>query len=301
MTRSPLSRVAFLAFIPLLTTCGSLLDLCPPVDGRVGFFSRGDCVFTRGSFFAGHEWITYFGNQTNDEVDRFNEDEIGSIVEGNRRTDFPKEMLVHLNTSVLAYATAVAEYQDRPENQRVHFLLRADNFTPAAKDEAEDLMREKSREAVRLWATERERSLTLMGQVCHTLQDSFSPAHSVRDMTTANRCIHVMKAYVTRADGFENDRFGEPVLFHGGKEETNIGHTTTEDSIYRKGRDCHTPRTAEEVRACLDGFALDAVTATSDYLRMMRTLVGTGATQAEVDVAIQAFFDQHTALCPEET
>jgi hypothetical protein len=38
-------------------------DICAPVNDRIGFFSQGDCIFTRARFFRGHEWLTYFGNR----------------------------------------------------------------------------------------------------------------------------------------------------------------------------------------------------------------------------------------------
>lgn len=293
--------MALLALTPFLTTCGRLLDLCPPVDGRVGFFSRGDCVFTRGSFFAGHEWVTFFGNEAIDPADRFTEEEIGFIVEGNRRTDFPLEMLVHLNTSVLAYTNAVVEYQDRPENQAIHFLLRADTLSPEAKAEAEDVMLEKSKEAVRLWSTERVRALTLMGQVTHTIQDSYSAAHTVRRRPDPDgaTCIEVMKSFVTRAPGFEMDFKGRPIQFHGGDDTANIGHTTTQDSIYREGRDCHTPRTAEEVEGCLSDDAKAAVVGTQDYLKVMHDLVVNGASEATTALELEAYFDRRFAFCPD--
>lgn len=293
--------IAAVALAPLLVTCIDPLALCPPVSGRVGFFSKGDCVFTRGSFFAGHEWVTYFGNEAIDEADRFSEEEIGVIVEGNRRTDFPLEMLVHLNTSVLAYTSAIVEYQDRPENQPVHFLLRADNLTIAAKGEAEALMLTKSTEAVRTWPVDRVRALTLMGQVCHSLQDSYSAAHAVRrrDLPGEEGCIDVLKSYVPRAEGFETDRKGRPIQFHGGDEESGIGHTTTEDSIYREGRDCHSPSTPEEVEACLSRDALAAVDATRDYLATMHDLVNAGLREQAVEAQLRALFARRTMLCSE--
>ena len=63
MHRSPfnLGRVApWLGLLAL--ACNDPTDLCAPTEGRLDFFSRGDCVFTRASFFAGHEWLTHFAN-----------------------------------------------------------------------------------------------------------------------------------------------------------------------------------------------------------------------------------------------
>ena len=60
------------------TACADPTDLCAPADGRVGFFSRGDCVFTRASFFAGHEWLTHFANQDAPETAK-----LGATPDGN--------------------------------------------------------------------------------------------------------------------------------------------------------------------------------------------------------------------------
>ena len=119
----PFRLLAVAALAAAFTGCLSRPEVCRPVDGRVGFFSRGDCVFVRSSFFSGHEWITFLANEQLPNEDRFDETDIGHIVEGNRRVDYPKEMLVHLAAGALAYIDRLQAYHDRPEKQRVHFLL----------------------------------------------------------------------------------------------------------------------------------------------------------------------------------
>src|SRR6187402_2385848 len=103
--------------------CTSVLDLCTPTESRLGFFSKGDCAITRASFFQGHEWLTWFGNRDLPQNEQFSDGEVHTIAEGNRRVDWPKEMLIHLNNGVVAYTLALTAYTNRPENQRDHFLL----------------------------------------------------------------------------------------------------------------------------------------------------------------------------------
>jgi hypothetical protein len=274
-----------------LTTCTSPLDLCPPVDGRVSFFSKGDCALTRASFFAGHEWITFLANDQLPDNDRFTDEEIDAIVEGNRRTDFPKEMLVHLNTSVFAYTAAIVEYQDRPENQPVHFLLGRRNTSTEAAADSLALMRAKTVQAMKLWITERERALALLGSATHTLQDGFSDAHTKRDQGR-DWCLLKVKAFIDRDDGYD-----DPEIEYHGDDGATIGHTTTEDSIYRPGRDCHSPAGREEVEACFSTTADRARYATRDYLRMVRDLVIEGATEPEVDQAFDTYAERHFRFC----
>lgn len=226
-------------------------------------------MLTRAGFFQGHEWITYFGNADLDASDRFTDEEARKIAEGNRRVDWPKELLVHMNTSVLSYAHALTEYTDRPENQRLHFLLTDKNDSEEAARDSLDEIRSASIEAIELWNFNRDRALALIGRANHIVQDSFSAAHAVRDVER-DWCIVKVKAYIPRAPGFQTS----DIEFHGGNSDDTIGHTTTQDSIYRAGRDCHEPDGVERVEACLSETAQRARLATRDYLRVVREATG---------------------------
>jgi hypothetical protein len=281
--------------------CGNPLDLCPPTEGRVGFFSRGDCALTDTSFFRGHEWLTFFGNRDLDVQDRFPSDEVDIIVEGNRRVDWPKELLVHLNDGVAAYITALNEFTDRPENQRFHFLLTATNTSPEAAFDSQVAIREATFSAFDAWQQDRLVALTLVGRANHILQDSFSPAHSVRtrDHPMVPWCVVKVKAYAPRAHGHDTP----DIEFHGGRADGDrVGHTTSADSLYREGRDCHDPDTAEEVEGCLSIFAQRARLATRDYLAMMRRVFQADPTAFNIDDMVEAelteFFEEHVSLCP---
>ena len=266
-----------------------------PVDGRVGFFSRGDCMLTRTSFFSGHEWLTHFGNKALADNERFTEAEIGHIIEGNRRVDFPKELLIHLNNSLAAYIVALGDYHAKRENQRFHFLLDDKSDTPEAARAALDAIRETTRQALSLWTSARIRALTLFGRACHILQDAYSEAHTVRrGVGSADpSCIVKVKAYMKRAAGHDLP----DIEFHGGGEDATSGHTTSADSIYKEGRACHDPETESVVAECLSPHALAAVEATAAYLAVVHALARSNAKPDEVDAALDAYVETHLSLC----
>lgn len=291
---------ASLALALLTTRCTDPLDACAPTESNLGFFSKGDCVLTRASFFQGHEWLTWFGNRDLPAESRFTEGEIQAIAEGNRRVDWPKELLVHLNNSIVAYADALLEHTNRPENQRLHFLLDDKNDSAQAAADARAEIARFSKQAVQDWHVDRKRALTLIGKANHVLQDSFSEAHTVRDPShPANPwCILKVKAFIARAEGHD----GPDIEYHGGKGSDGVGHTTTEDSIYRPGRECHEPTDADDVEACLSETAERARLATRDYLALMRDVIGSGLEGAELDARVDAELEKygrlHLELCP---
>lgn len=283
--------------------CSDVTDLCAPTEARLGFFSKGDCRITRASFFQGHEWLSYFGNRDLPERERFSEQEIKTIIEGNRRVDWPLELLVHLNNGVVAYIFAVTEYTERPEVQRFHFLLDDQNDTAQAFSDSLGELERLTREAVRLWPSNRGRALTLIGRANHLVQDSFSAAHSVREPDNAEHpwCVRTIKAYIKRKPGFD----GPDILYHGageGEEGATLGHTTPEDSLYREGRDCHEPTTADAVEGCLSENAQRARLGSRNYLSAVHDLVGQSLPSAQIDDAAKSalapFLKSDLELCP---
>ncbi len=300
--RPACASVAVLALASTAVQCGGDLDVCAPTEARLGFFSKGDCLVTRASFFQGHEWLTWLGNRDLPEGTRFSDDEARAIAEGNRRVDWPQELLVHLNNGVPAYALALTSYTNRPENQKSHFLLTDRNDTTAAFAEASEELERLTLEAAELWPSRRERALALIGRAQHLIQDSFSEAHSVREPDNARVpwCVRTIKAYIERADGFETD----DVLYHGVDEEdesVTIGHTTPEDSLYRAGRDCREPQDQAAVERCLSASATRARLASRDHLETLQRIVAE-PTEGEPlrAVAIRelsAFRKLHLELC----
>lgn len=286
-----------------LSACTNPEDICAPVTDRIGFFSQGDCIFTRARFFRGHEWLTFFGNRELPDAERFDENEVQWMALGNRRVDYPKELLVHLDNGILAYVDALMDRTEQPEEQPHHFLLGGDDSELGAAASARQHVLETTTRALELWGEDRIRALTLLGQAQHTVQDSFSPAHTVRQSDAANYgvlpseveaasallgtdpdaatpplstcsgtcgCIQRVKAYLRREEDFR-----EGVLYHGTSDDT-IGHITTQDSIYREGRDCHRPLDEADVFACLNRHARQAALGTSAFLRWVRAELASG-------------------------
>jgi hypothetical protein len=264
-------------------------DLCPPIKWRAGFLSQGDCILTRSEVFGGHEWLTHIANKELPERDRFPDTELDHIIEGNRRVDFPKELLVHLNNSIIAYVDALTEYHDKPENQPLHFLLNARNSSKQAAAAAHDKVRELTREAIEIRNRDRIRSLTLLGRACHIIQDSYSEAHTVRDEANPN-CVLEVKAFIERDPGFR-----EGVRYHGGRSDDTVGHVTPDDSIYVEGRDCRAPQGEAAVRECLRPFAWFAVDATRDYLSMVADLLRKEGD--DCDEPVNAYIEEHLSIC----
>jgi hypothetical protein len=255
---------------------------------------------------------------------------------GNRRVDYPKELLVHLDNGVLPYVIALGNHTNRAEVQPHHFLLGPDNSEREAADLALQHIFDTTAEVLRQWNDDRVWALTLLGRAQHTIQDSFSPAHTVRktdsplygvtaeeasamevfvDAAVADAgdaptdamtqlapcrgkcaCIRRVKAYMPRAKGHRKG-----TLYHGTSDGT-IGHITSEDSIYRKGRDCHRPDSRSEVWECLDQHARQAVVGTAAYMHMVREQIrsrnlGSGFDEQTLQSGFDALLQEHFPFC----
>jgi hypothetical protein len=308
-----LGRLVLLGSLALPSGCEHPEDICAPVSDRIGFFSQGDCIFTRARFFRGHEWLTHFGNAELGEAERFDDAEVQWMALGNRRVDYPKELLVHLDNGILAYVDALMDRTEQADEQPHHFLLGAGDTENQAAQAARDHILSTTERALASWSDDRIRSLTLLGQAQHTVQDSFSPAHTIRQSegasygllpsdqrSTGDRagaappetcrgtcgCILRVKAYLRR-----EEEYREGVLYHGTAYDT-IGHITTEDSIYREGRECHRPLEEREVFDCLNPHARQAALGTMAYLRWVRGEIQAGNVGETLsDVRLREGFD----------
>ncbi|RLB55159.1 MAG: hypothetical protein DRJ42_06985 [Deltaproteobacteria bacterium] len=285
-----LQRLALASTFVVTAPCTNVYDLCPPLEVRRPFFSRGDCTVSRAEIFAGHEWITLFANDALPEASRFPEGEADIILDGNRRVDWPRELLIQLNVGLHAYVAEILDYTNDPDLQADHFLLSSRDSYEEAAASAHARLRGLTREAVDGWATDRRRALTLVGAGLHLIQDSHSEAHSVRDRAAG--CVIRIKAYIARDEGFLTD----DIEFHG-REDAKIGHTTADDSIFNGTIECRRPEGAEAVRACLRESAEDAVTASTDYLVLVIGLAEAGPWDAAADAAVDAYIADHLALC----
>jgi hypothetical protein len=288
------ARIALVPLGLLLAPCANPLDLCPPEEARAAFFARGDCIVTDGPVFGAHRWITELANEDLPESDRFTEPELDLVIDGNRRQDWPKELLVHLNTGFVAYFDALVQHTNAPENQADHFLL-ADRDTPAdVAAEAGSRFRRWTREAVEAWTSDPPGALTRVGKACHMLQDSYSTAHTRRDPTSG--CIVTVKAYIRRAPGF----LTEDIEFHGGEAGSMVGHSTPEDSLFHGTEECRNPRTREEIEACIQDSATEARRATADYFALLRELLARDAWDETSEATLDSFIARRLSLCPSE-
>lgn len=285
-----------------------VFTLCDPSkgSGRVGFYSAGDCLGTDQSVFRGHEWITFLGNRDSDVPNGqyFTDDQISTIIDGNRHTDYPKELLVHLDNGFLEYLDALFAYHNTPSGQAEHFILRSDNSHQEAHAEGLVVLRGLTQEAVALWNDSQESALGRIGKATHSLQDSYSPAHTLRvpDPAAGGQaadpawCLCKLKTFVARDEGYDT----EDIEFHDRlDDERTSGHTTALDSIYvpTKGRECLDPNSPEQVEGCLKAEARQAVVSTHDYLALVRELATTAADEATVDQRLDEYFALHFSFC----
>ena len=272
-------------------------EVCVPRESHLGFFSKGDCILTDAEYFQGHEWITFFANEDLKEEVRFSKDELQAIAEGNRRTDWPKEMLVHMNSGPLIYVQRLTKYTNEPENQRMHFLLSDKNTSQEAAADSLEKIRALTRESGETWLKNPERALTLAGQATHIIQDSFSTAHTVRDFDDG-WCIQSVKAYLRRADGFATS----DIEYHGRPDGGEVGHATVEDSIYLESNACQKPEGRDNIEDCFNETATRARLGTMEYLTLLDEVFKNKADESdtseeELDIALEGFFKDHFSFC----
>ncbi|MGE0326315.1 MAG: hypothetical protein AB7S68_28560, partial [Polyangiaceae bacterium] len=239
------------------------------------------------------------GNEGLPTETRFSSADLQTIAEGNRRVDWPKELLVNMNAGVVQYASALTEYTDRPEVQRYHFLLDDRNTPAEAVADSQGELKRLTSLALENWTSDPVKALTQVGRANHLIQDSFSPAHASRDSFDPEQpwCVITVKAFIKRAGGYDTP----DVEYHGGTSSDTVGHTTTQDSIYREGRDCLEPSGAKQVEACPSEPAKRAILATADYLELVQNMavrVTAGeATAVVLGEDLPAYISEHLALC----
>jgi len=297
-------------------TCdtAAFLDLCNPKDGghRVGFYSSGDCLGTNMSVFRGHEWITLLGNRDPEAPNGqlFTDEQIDAVIEANRHRDYPKELLVYLDQGPIDYLDALFAYHNDQDGQVEHFILRSDNSYEDSRIESLGILRALTHEAASYWPDQQIESLTALGKATHLLQDSFSPAHSVRvpepPAPDVPWCFCKLKTYVPRAPGYDTPDIEFHDRLDARADDRGKVHTSALDSIYVSDRyitdggktyDCLDPQDARTVKKCMKPEALRAEVATRDYLRMMRRLLVTGADTATIDSELDAHIAVHYVFC----
>ena len=99
-------------------------------------------------------------------------------------------------------------------------MLNDRNTYEEAASEGHEHILSLSVDAITWWNVDRARALALIGQAHHTIQDSFSPAHTVREPAfdgqpwaeideekrlATMRCVRKIKAFAPRAPGFGDE------------------------------------------------------------------------------------------------
>lgn len=108
------------------------------------------------------------------------------VIHGNFASDFPR----YTSVMDLGEFWKIKKFSDfeHPDTQAFHFLRNYIQNTSLASAyttcmDARAAIRHITREAIVLWnAGDQRKALFLMGHALHTIQDSFSPAHTVRDL-----------------------------------------------------------------------------------------------------------------------
>ena len=168
---------------------------------------------------AGHEMIT--GQALEDAAqadaavrDVLDPDAVELITRGNYATDMPNGMYpVDLNE----YWGFPADTDwNNPKGQDLHFLRDYDDADTLQSAYATCLasrgrILRLSADAAKLWSSEHEKALFLLGHATHVIQDSFSPAHTVRASKEQNNDLKDVCYYPV---GSGPTTPSSPICFH---------------------------------------------------------------------------------------
>ncbi len=147
------------------------------------------------------------------------------IIHGNFASDFPKQTRV-LNLADFWKNPNIANFED-PNSQAIHFLK---NYNTKNSDgysgldssfdtclKARDNIKYVTKEALNYWQNgDLSKSFFLIGHALHTIQDSFSPAHTVRDLSVNNNILRICFFGQNMAKKFElNDpKYKNELCYH---------------------------------------------------------------------------------------
>jgi hypothetical protein len=283
----------------------SLLALGIPL--LCAFESAPTLIFV-SSNYSGHEEITR--QALNNTIQRFKSDGLTSLfktedfttdldaapkglfgsksrnmlIHGNFATDFPNQ------TSVLSlgdfWQIPNMSYFENPKTQVMHFLRNyKSKYTLESAQEtcmkARQGIKFATEQAVKAWlAGDKTRSLFLLGHVTHTIQDSFSAAHSTRDGFENNYNLKNICFYgdqMSKAVDF-GPRSASQICYHTNADSADVIWNTRPEQQQRtqaqwpneKSIQCDKgagyPETEEQKQACLKHEARLARLATEKYL-----------------------------------
>lgn len=206
------------------------------------------------------------------------------IIHGNFSSDFPKQTTV-LNLADFWKDNTISEYES-PSTQVIHFLRNYKD--PVTLDSAYNTCQVARKnikyitsEAIKAWdAGDKTKALFLIGHATHTIQDSFSPAHTRRDdeahnYNLKNVCFYGSKMHKKMDMMFKDAKI---LCYHEilDSRDTvwNISPDRYKESLKNwnseKSTQCDKvnsyPQVEDEKTSCLDSDARLARTATEKYL-----------------------------------
>lgn len=264
-----------------------------PFGKQKFWYSHGDCIPAKGPIFYGHETLTYLAfSEVADGAyaSSYASTDKNQIIDGNRRTDFAKEVLVHLSVGLAQYYLELAAFTDRPEKQKDHFLRDNDDTFTDAYNNSINYLISLTESAVTYWYSDRNKANADLGYSLHLIQDSYAPEHGVRDEADSWKVTDI-KCYIARDEGTET------CLFHGGNEYGTDGRggMTPNDNIYQQTQECEHPSTQAEAQSCLTALAAQSIVATKDYLEDFAGFIEDGVAVEDVGTEMEGFLDEHFA------
>ena len=206
------------------------------------------------------------------------------VIHGNFSSDFPKQ------TTVLSLANfwknqKISDFEN-PDAQVLHFLKNYKNKTTLVSARATCLQARENikyvtREVLQAWeANEKSKALFLLGHATHTIQDSFSPAHTVRDGAHNNHNLRNVCFYgVMMSKNMDLTRSGpKDLCFHASPDSKDaiwnsspdlykktLSNWTSEQTIQCDKNNSY-PETDEQKSACMNDEARLARVATEKFL-----------------------------------
>ena len=206
------------------------------------------------------------------------------IIHGNFATDFPKQTTV-LSLAKFWNNNSLSDFEN-PESQVLHFLKNHKNKVTLASARATCLtarenIKHITTEALKAWErNEKSQALFLLGHATHTIQDSFSPAHTVRAGADNNYNLKNICFYGTvMSKNMDMSRRGpKDLCFHSAPDSKDaiwnsspdlykktLSNWSSEQSIQCDKQNSY-PETDEQKSACMNDEARLARVATEKYL-----------------------------------
>lgn len=206
------------------------------------------------------------------------------VINGNFATDFPKQ------TSVLSledfWKIKNFDAFENPKTQSLHFLknYKTNLSLESAKttcEQARSAIKYVTGEALKAWdAGDKTKALFLIGHATHTIQDSFSPAHTQRDGADNNYNLKNVCYFGTEMQKhMDTSRMGPKDLCYHNAPDSRDAVWNISGEQYKaalsnwskeKASQCDKgagyPQTDEEKTSCLSSDARLARVATEKYL-----------------------------------